>query len=121
VKEPPTVFEEITMCDESCVVPAGHILYKGGSPDTPSGERRFHWVVESSSPVDVFVVPSQSDYALLRLQESFIHYPSLRGYDILKYDREGTIDRRGGIVVSNDSEQDATVRIRVSYYISKIP
>ena len=93
VQGPQVVFEETSIRDETFVLKAGYIFYSGGDVDTPSKTKKFHWVIESSVPVDVFVVPSHSDYQLITLGEPSVHYPSLRHC----FTRQGFRKRNGEI------------------------
>ncbi len=99
--------------DERMVLHSDEIYYYGGTYETPEETITYHYMIESSQPVNIYIVPSKSDYELLRLNEEFIHYPTCQGIQTLKYDRECTISSEGGIAIVNKNPVDAIFDIKV--------
>lgn len=118
--KPKIKWKEKTIKDEVIVVKPGYIFYSGGSYESKKTSTKYHYVVSSSNPVDIFIVASESDYKLLVAGEEFVHYPACRGVSVLKYDRECTISDDGGIAIKNNGKSDAVVNLKISYLYPKI-
>ncbi len=102
--------------DETSVLKPGMIYYYGGNYESSDETIKLRYVVTSSKPVDIFVVPSKSDYRLIVAGEEFVHYPSCRGIQALRYDNECSISNKGGITISNNNNDDTIVTIQIYYY-----
>jgi len=59
--------------------------------------------ITSDESIDVYVVPSKSDYDALVAGNQFNHYPECRGESIRSYQKTCTIPQGGGVVLSNPS------------------
>lgn len=108
------VWEKIK--DETSVIKPGNIIYYGGTYKSPDKTVKIRYTVTSSSPVDIYVVASESDFRLIGTGEKFVHYPSCRGIQVLRYDNECTISTEGGIAISNNNNENAIVTLQVYYY-----
>ncbi len=99
--------------DVTFVLKARKSYYYGGNYENSGSNVVYKYKVSSSVPVDVYVVPSQSDWKLIDNGEEFINYYSCKGIDILEFKTTCRHDNRGGIVIKNDNWQDARLTLEV--------
>lgn len=104
---------ETKLKDETLVIGSGDIYYYGGNYKLVGENRKYHYIVSSSQPVDIYVVLSESDWRLIGTGQTFKQYQSCRGINTLRYDRECTIDRQGGIAILNKNKDDVIVTMQV--------
>ena len=113
-------WEELKLQDETIVIKPGQVHYYGGTYESPQGKNtKYHYIVTSSVPVEIYVVASESDFNLIGTGRSFVEYPSCGASQVLRYDRECTISSEGGIATFNKNNVDATVSLKVSYFRPK--
>ncbi|MBU0496840.1 MAG: transglutaminase-like domain-containing protein [Candidatus Thermoplasmatota archaeon] len=73
--------------------------------------------INSDRPLHLYIVPSGEDYDKLVAGESFMHYPDYEKENILKInDSFGFLFSYGGIILSNENYQDATVEVDIEFY-----
>ena len=108
------VWEKIK--DETSVLKPGDIYYYGGTYKSADKTVKYRYTVTSSNPVDIYVVASESDFRLIGTGNEFVHYPSCRGIQVLRYDNECTISDEGGIAILNKNNENAIVTLQVYYY-----
>jgi hypothetical protein len=107
--------DETLVEDTTFVLEGGQVYYYGGDHTTEEQMATMHYVVNSNRPVEVYVVPSKSDYNLIIAGGDFVHYPSCQGINVLKYDDTCTITLQGGLVIYNEGYEDATVSLQVYF------
>jgi hypothetical protein len=98
----------------------GQIYYYGGAGgylESPVEILDIVYSISSSRPLDIYIVPSQTDYELLADGRAFTHYPSCQKQNILSVSDECSIDRYGGIVLVNtDGYNSGTVSLDLKFY-----
>ena len=87
----------------------GQVYYYGGDYQTLDGIAMYRYIVQSSDPVQIYVVESKSDFQLIGSGNEFVQYPSCKGINILKYDQTCTISQKGGIAIMNADPQNSVV------------
>lgn len=108
------VWEKIK--DETSVLKPGVTYYYGGTYKSADRTVTYRYTVTSSNPVDIYVVASESDFRLIGTENEFVHYPSCRGIQVLRYDNECTISDEGGIAIYNKNNENAIITLQVYYY-----
>lgn len=101
--------------DKTFVLGGGRAYYYGGDHTAEEQIVNLHYVLTSNKPVNVYVVPSRSDYNLILSGGEFVHYPSCQGINVLKYDDTCAITLKGGLVIQNEGYDDATVSLQVYF------
>ena len=84
-------------------------MYYGGDFSNSGEVTLFRYIVSSDRPIDIYIVPSKSDYNLLVHRGEFIHYPSCSAMDVLKYNQICSIKNTGGIVIF--SKEDSKINL----------
>lgn len=77
----------------------------------------YHYKIESSSPIDVWIVPSMEEYKKFADFKTFTNFPSCKGIHVLRYDEVCRVNSGSGVIISNmESPNDAIVKLKV--YVS---
>jgi hypothetical protein len=118
----------ISTREETFLLRAGYLRYIGGDGSkfpfevarvgdskivAKSLEIDYH--VKSSQPLDVYIVPSKSDYEALVRGEIFNNYPKCKKSQIYEASGECVLGRYGGIALQNRSSKDSSVTLSVSF------
>lgn len=96
---------------ETFVVGAGTAYFLGDA--SGSGVVTRHYVLTSSAPINVYIVPNRANYELMRLGAQFDQYSSCRGIQVLSYERECDLNIEGGIAISNSGTIDAIITLEI--------
>ncbi|MFH1285316.1 MAG: hypothetical protein ABIH99_01915 [Candidatus Micrarchaeota archaeon] len=104
---------ETLIFDQTYSVEGGYVRYYGGDATSASSNVQFHYLVTSSAPIDIYVVPSKTDYYSFLNGDEFNHYPTCRAFSSLNYDQLCTVNTRGGIVMANNGESAVTMHLTV--------
>ena len=106
--------KEKKIFDKTFWIEPGEIYYYGGSYENSGGKATRRHIVSAISPLDIYVVKTQSDARLIPKKETFIHYPSWHATFHMRYDETCTFDNQGGIAIWNkDNENAASVTLQV--------
>lgn len=92
------------------------LLARVGDSKIVAASLEIDYHVKSSQPLDVYIVPSRSDYEALVRGETFSHYPKCKKSQI--YEANGKcsdLGQYGGIVLQNRSLKDSSVTLSVSF------
>jgi len=106
--------------NQTFVLKANYNWYYGGegSPlETSFDYLNISYKITSNKPLHFYVVPSKQDFNLLVNNSEFTHYPSCEHENILN--TEGVcsyLDKYGGIALSNNNRNDATVTVDLLFY-----
>ncbi len=75
------------------------------------------YTIESSQPLDLYVVPSRDDFNDFVDGESFSHYSDCKEENILSLTEMCSfLGNNGGIILSNNNWGDATVQVNLEFY-----
>lgn len=114
VKDAQLQANEKKIFDKTFWIDSGEVYYYGGSYENSGGKTTRRHVVSAISPLDIYVVKSQSDARLIPKGETFIHYPGCHVSYTMRYDETCTFDNQGGIAIWNkDNEKSSSVTLQV--------
>jgi len=83
-------------------------------PNLPAGSfRTYRYAIISSSPIQIYIVPSKSDYNNMRSGNDFTYYPVYKGTNTLSYDQTVYQPSDGGVLLYNDGHGPAIVTLEV--------
>ncbi len=85
--------------------------YYGGDETGPSDSVTVHYVISSSLPVSIDIVPSKADYRKALQSLDYNVYQSCSASSVNTYDRECTLAKTGGIIIANDNSASAVIRV----------
>ena len=110
---------EIAYLGYSCSRCAG-LSYYGGDGSTftdPVQYMNIDYSISSSTPLNIYFVPSNKEHSKIADGESFTHYPSCQKESVYRVsDSCDSIGQNGGIILVNtDYENRATVNIDLEY------
>jgi len=75
------------------------------------------YTIESTQSLHLYVVPSSEDFNLLGEGKTFYQYLDWEKENVLSAtDTIPNLDRYGGIILSNENWQDATVSVSIEFY-----
>lgn len=111
------VAREQLIYNQSFSVQPYYTHYYGGYNTNTGTLETLHYIVNSDMPVDIHVVPTESDYDSLAYGGAFNHYPSCYMPNALTYDNTCTGSNKGGIAITNNNDYPATVRM-VAYRVA---
>lgn len=98
----------------------GYIWYYGGDGSTftdPVQYMNIDYSISSSTPLNIYFVPSNKEHSKIADGKSFTHYPSCQKENVYRVsDSCDSIGQNGGIILVNtDYENSATVNIDLEY------
>ena len=107
--------------DKSFVLEGYGVWYYGGDgtlvEDLDMDWLNISYTIESSRPLDLYVVPSEEDYHDFAEGKSYNHYPDCQDENILSLTSMCSyLGDYGGIVLFNDNSGDATVDVEIEFY-----
>lgn len=79
------------------------------------GNATYSFRVTADAPLNMYLVPDEDQWDLIRRGVPFVHYPSCSREGAYSMEKTCTIDTRGGLVLENESHSDdvdARVQIR---------
>jgi hypothetical protein len=106
--------------NETFALQANYNWYYGGNGsllDKSIDYENISYDISSNKPLHFYVVPSKHEFDLLGEGKTFTHYPSYERENVLVF--SGIIsylNRTGGIILSNNNGQDATVTVKLMFY-----
>jgi hypothetical protein len=72
----------------------------------------------SNEPLWFYVVPSKDDYYLFHDGNNFTFYTDYEKENVLNFSGVSPyLDQDGGIILYNDNEQDATITVKLMFYL----
>lgn len=107
--------------DKTFVLKPFNAYYYGGDGTKFEGSvveyMNISYKIESSQPLNLYVVPSRENYELLVNGNSFTHYPECEEQNILRYEGFcGPLTEYGGIVLYNSNWEDAVVDLKLTFH-----
>jgi len=106
--------------NQTFVLKSNYNWYYGGdgSPlETSFDYLNISYKITSNKPLHIYVVPSKKDFNLLNNNSEFTHYSSCEHENILDIeDVCSHLDKYGGIILSNNNWNDATITIDLTFY-----
>lgn len=106
--------------EQTIALNPGYIWYYGGDGSTftdPVQYMNIDYSISSSTPLNIYFVPSNKEYSKISDEESFTHYPSCQKESTYHVsDSCNSIGQNGGIVLVNtDYKNRATIDINLEY------
>lgn len=93
--------------------------YYGGNGSTLSDSfdsLLFSYRVSSSRPVDLYLVPSITDFHALNNETTFNHFSSYHQTEITKTNDSCAMNTRGGIIISNTNFRSTSITVEIEQY-----
>jgi len=106
--------------EQTIALNPGYIWYYGGDGSTftdPIQYMNIDYSISSSTPLNIYFVPSNKEHSKIANMQSFTHYPSCQKESVYRVsDSCDSIGQNGGIILVNtDYENRATVNIDLDY------
>ncbi len=106
--------------EQSFVLEGGHNWYYGGNGSSLKDYFNYlniSYSIDSNQPLHLYVVPSRDDFDKLNECKTFIQYADWECENILTVtDTCHYLDKYGGIILSNEKWQDASVSVFIEFY-----
>lgn len=99
--------------DETIVLKKDYYQAFGGSGD--NNITTYRYVISSSQPLDVQVVPTYEDYQALYNAESYSSYQNCQAFSVLKYNKSCTYPQNGYFVIHNTGDYDAQIHMEIFF------
>ena len=101
-------------------IKGGYAWYYGGDGSRLSDSiisMDWRYEIKSSAPITVYVVPSRQDYEAICRRQPFSFYPGTDVKDVVSLtDSCEGMSTNGGLVIVNDNDYDAIVKIGIKKY-----
>ena len=106
--------------EQTIALNPGYIWYYGGDGSTftdPVNHMNIDYLISSSTPLNIYFVPSNKEHSKIADGETFTHYPSCQKESVYRVsDSCDSLGQNGGIILVNtDYENRATVNIDLEY------
>ena len=99
--------------DETITLESDSIWYYGGDSPSLSSTETLHYTVSSNLQVSIDVVPSKDDFRKALQGSDFRAYSACTASNVYSYDKFCTLDKNGGIMITNDNTASATIHVVV--------
>jgi hypothetical protein len=103
----------------------GYLYYYGGDGskfNPPIEYMNIHYDVSTSNPLNVYVVPSRTDYEVMLDGLLYEHYPSCQNLDVIwTSDSCNSLTTYGGVVFENKNKNEAIVDLDIRFYFYYSP
>ncbi|MFH1056191.1 MAG: trypsin-like peptidase domain-containing protein [Candidatus Micrarchaeota archaeon] len=104
---------EQTLLDKTVTLESDSLWYYGGDAASLSTSETIHYIVSSSLSVNINIVPSKQAFRDALQGLDYNAYSFCAASSVYTYDEKCTLDKNGGIIITNDNAASAVIHVVV--------